>query len=115
MMSTGLANAKVVCSDIEILHFDPPSGLNCSAYLSDYINVAGGYLVEPGATSDCQFCSVADTNAFLASVGSYFSQAWRNFGILWAFIIFNIAGAIFMYWLIRVPKKDGKEEKEKKE
>lgn len=33
------------------------------------------------------------------------ADRWRNFGIMWAFIIFNIFGALFLYWLTRVPKK----------
>jgi ATP-binding cassette, subfamily G (WHITE), member 2, PDR len=34
---------------------------------------------------------------------------WRNFGILWVYIIFNICGALFLYWLTRVPKDNKKE------
>jgi hypothetical protein len=37
-------------------------------------------------------------------VSSNYSDAWRNFGILWVYVIFNIFGALFLYWLIRVPK-----------
>jgi hypothetical protein len=41
-------------------------------------------------------------------------QAWRNFGILWAFCIFNIVAALALYWLLRMPKtkKDKKDKKE---
>jgi len=83
--------------------------------MSTYISTAGGYLLNSNATTDCSFCTLAETNAFLASVGSYFSEAWRNFGILWAYVIFNIFGAIFLYWLVRVPKSSGKESKKKTE
>src|ERR1700722_15287540 len=33
MLSTGLANTNVECSDIEYLNFNPAPGMNCSAYL----------------------------------------------------------------------------------
>lgn len=112
MMSTGLANTAVVCSDIEYLHFDPPSGQTCAAYMSGYIKFVGGYLTNGDATSDCRFCAVAETNVFLAQIGSYYDQAWRNFGIMWGFIVFNIIGAVFMYWLVRVPKNSGRQKKE---
>jgi ATP-binding cassette, subfamily G (WHITE), member 2, PDR len=112
MMSTGLANTKVVCSSIEYLHFDPPSGETCGTYMSDYIKMAGGYLLNENATSACSFCSVEDTNVFLAGVSSKYSERWRNFGLMWVFIGFNVLGAIFMYWLVRVPKVK-KEKKEK--
>ena len=41
------------------------------------------------------------------------SQSGRNFGILWAYIVFNIFGAIFLYWLFRVPKKPKNKKEEK--
>ncbi|KAA8565710.1 hypothetical protein EYC84_009553 [Monilinia fructicola] len=104
MMSTGLANTKVVCDSIEYLHLNPPSTQTCSEYLDPYISVAGGYLNNPEARTDCEFCSISDTNVFLAGVNSYYSEVWRNWGILWVYIVFNIGGAIFMYWWARVPK-----------
>lgn len=114
ILSTALANTQVVCADIEYLHFDPPSGKTCYEYLETYMATAGGYLIDNNATTDCSFCTVKYTNTFLKSVNSEYSQRWRNFGIMWAFIGFNIIGAIFMYWLVRVPKKSSVK-KEKKE
>jgi ABC-type multidrug transport system permease subunit len=113
-MSVGLANTNVTCANIEYLHFDPPAGKNCTGYLEPYMSLNGGYLTPEtaSATSDCSFCRIADTNAFLASVSSHYDDRWRNFGILWAFVIFNIVGAVFMYWLLRVPKNVKKIKKE---
>ncbi len=74
-----------------------------------------GYLVDPNAPENCQFCSIGSTNTFLASVGSNYADRWRNFGILWAFIIFNIGAALGLYWLVRVPKKKLGGKKAKKE
>jgi ATP-binding cassette subfamily G (WHITE) protein 2 (PDR) len=112
MLSTGLANTAVQCSDIEYLNFNPPNGMTCNAYLQPYMSYAGGYLTEStkNATQNCQFCSVADTNTFLGSLNSSYDDRWRNFGLMWAYIAFNVAGAVFLYWLARVPKK-GKKEK----
>ena len=42
---------------------------------------------------------------YLAQLSSQYSTRWRNFGIMWAFIGFNVAGALFLYWLARVPRK----------
>ena len=61
-------------------------------------------MLNPDAMKDCLFCSLADTNAFLASVGSEFGDRWRNLGILWGYIVFNIAAALVLYWVARVPK-----------
>jgi ABC-type multidrug transport system permease subunit len=107
MLSVGLANTQVQCSDIEFLHFNPPSGQTCSQYLAPYIATAGGYLSSESAnaTSDCQFCTVSDTNTFLLGLGSSYDTRWRNFGLMWSFIVFNVIGAVFLYWLARVPRK----------
>lgn len=105
MMSTGLANQKVTCASIEYLHFNPRSGQNCGSYMADYISTKGGYLLDANATDSCSFCAISETNKFLAGVESFYDQRWRNFGIMWAYIIFNIVGALALYWLVRVPKK----------
>lgn len=113
MLSVGVANTQVTCAANEYLTFDPPSGQTCYQYLNDYMIAAGGYVTNANATADCNFCSVSDTNMALAGVQSHYSERWRNFGILWAYIIFNMFAALGVYWLVRVPKK--KSTKVKKE
>ena len=105
MLSTGLANTAVVCSSIEYLSFNPSSGQTCGQYMQDYINTTGGYLSNAGATADCRFCTASSTNQYLVLLSSEYGTRWRNFGIMWAFVIFNIFGALFLYWLARVPRK----------
>ncbi|QIW96862.1 hypothetical protein AMS68_002380 [Peltaster fructicola] len=113
MLSTGLANQQVTCADNEYLIFQPPSGTTCGQYIQPYQSQAGGYLLDDNATRDCQFCALDSTNTFLAAVGSTYDTRWRNFGILLAYIVFNIAGAVFIYWLARVPKGAKKKKTEK--
>ncbi|QRG38392.1 multidrug resistance protein CDR1 [Candidozyma auris] len=104
MLSTGLANTKIVCSSREILHFQPPSGQTCGQYMQQFISAAGGYLLDESATDQCDFCAMSQTNTFLDSVHAVYSERWRNFGIFIAFIAINMIGTIFFYWLARVPK-----------
>lgn len=78
--------------------------MTCQQYMGPFIKRAGGYLSNPDATSNCGFCQMSSTDTYLAMVSSYFSDAWRNFGLMWVYIAFNIAGAVFIYWLARVPK-----------
>jgi len=113
MLSTAVAGTNVVCASNEYLHFDPPSGQTCGEYLSSYISSTSGYLQNPNATGQCSYCQIAETDNFLASVSSHPQYMWRNFGIMWAYIIFNIAGAVFIYWLARVPKKSNKSKEER--
>lgn len=105
MLSTGLANNFVQCSSIEYVKFNPPSDMTCREYMDPFINVWGGYLQNNDSRADCSFCTVHDTNVFLKSLSSEYSTRWRNFGIMWAFVIFNIVGAMALYWYARVPRK----------
>jgi ATP-binding cassette subfamily G (WHITE) protein 2 (PDR) len=111
MLSVGVGNTAIICTELELLTVDPPAGSTCAQYFEPYINATGGgYLVDKAATSACRFCSVSDTNVFLASFNASYDNRWRNFGIMWAYIVFNVAMAVFMYWLVRVPKGAKKEE-----
>jgi len=105
MLSVGVANTEATCLDYEYLHFDPPAGETCGTYLKNYITATGGYVQNTDATSDCSFCQISNTNTFLAAISSNFDDRWRNFGIIWVYIIFNVFMALFLYWLVRVPKK----------
>jgi hypothetical protein len=73
--------------------------------MASYIDATGGYLENPDSTGNCSYCSIGDTDTFLAAVSAHPQYMWRNWGIMWAYILFNIAGAVALYWLVRVPKK----------
>ncbi|KAL8666924.1 MAG: hypothetical protein Q9202_001164 [Teloschistes flavicans] len=105
MLSTGLANTNVTCSDVEYVHFNPTANQTCSDYLQPYMSRSGGYVNNPTATSQCEFCTSLKTNTYLAQLNVQYGDRWRNFGFMWVFIIFNIAAAVFFYWLARVPRK----------
>lgn len=104
MLAVAVANTKVTCADNEVVTLQPLNG-TCQDYLGPYRDQVGGSILYPNATKDCQFCTISDTNTYLAGVNSYYEDRWRNFGILWVYVIFNIFAALFIYWLARVPKK----------
>ena len=112
MASTQLHNRQVVCSAAELAIFDPPSGQTCGQYLMKYATVAGGKLLNPEATSDCSYCSLQVADQYLATTNIFYSERWRNFGIMWAFIIFNIFIATIMYYLVRVKRWNSADLKE---
>ncbi|KAG9531363.1 putative ABC multidrug transporter, partial [Aureobasidium melanogenum] len=111
MLATAVANTNVICASNEYLRFSSPAGQTCGQFMGPWIAKYGGYL-QNNQTSECQFCQISDTNSFLASVSSSYSHRWRNFGILWVYIIFNAVAAVGIYWLVRVPKKAKKSKKE---
>lgn len=113
MLSTSVANADIICAANEYLVMQPPSGSTCGQYLSDYVDMAGGYVLDGNATNDCQLCPLNSTNSYLDGLSISFNDAWRNFGFIWVYVAVNVVGALAIYWLARMPKKVNAE-KEKK-
>jgi ATP-binding cassette, subfamily G (WHITE), member 2, PDR len=103
--ATGLMGRTVRCARQELAIFNPPSGQTCGAYLARYLdNGAPGALYNPQATADCEYCPLRNADQFLSGVNIYSDQRWRNFGIGFAYILFNIVAAVTFYYLFRVRK-----------
>ncbi|KAF5011625.1 hypothetical protein FDECE_2288 [Fusarium decemcellulare] len=105
VLSTAVGNADLVCADNELLSFKPVNGSNCGEYMAEFQERYGGYLIDEKATSECSFCPMSETNTYLDSISVHYADRWRNFGILWVYVLFNILAAMLIYWLARVPKK----------
>jgi ABC-type multidrug transport system permease subunit len=90
----------------------PLNGTTCGEYLQKFADKAGGYVFNPDATSDCRFCSIKSTNTFLKAISASYEHRWRDFGIGMVYIVVNIAGALFLYWLVRMPKNKNKKKQE---
>ncbi|KAJ5115109.1 hypothetical protein NUU61_000868 [Penicillium alfredii] len=104
MAATQVHNRPVECAASELSVFNPPSGQTCYQYMEKYIDMAGGQLHNTNSTSDCSYCSLNIADQYLATSEIYYSQRWRNFGVLWAFIGFNVFMATMMYYSFRVRK-----------
>ncbi|GAA5895664.1 hypothetical protein JCM6882_000364 [Rhodosporidiobolus microsporus] len=113
LLSAAVGNTEVRCSSSEYLRFPPATG-TCGEYLSSYMSAAGGYLLDENATDECQFCSIQYTNVFLNSVSYSYNNRWRDFGLMWVYIIFNIFAALGLYYWARMPKKSRKQKKQEK-
>ncbi|KAH7096021.1 ABC-2 type transporter-domain-containing protein [Paraphoma chrysanthemicola] len=103
-MSTTLGRAPAFCASSEFQTFSPPPSTSCAAYLEPYISSFGGYLRDPNATADCQYCQLDSTDQFLTRINASWDTRWRDFGLLWVYVAFNVAAAVGLYWLCRVPK-----------
>ncbi|KAJ5116193.1 hypothetical protein N7456_000541 [Penicillium angulare] len=104
MASTQVHGRQVVCSSDELSIFNPPSGQTCWDYLEKYATLAGGQVMNKNATSNCEYCAVEVADQYIAGSGIYFNEHWRNFGIVWAYIAFNIFIAVMTYYLFRVKR-----------
>ncbi|KAF3807378.1 ZEB2-regulated ABC transporter 1 [Colletotrichum gloeosporioides] len=106
-LSTCLHGSKVVCTAKEIVQVPVPSNMTCDDFLGPYVQSAGGYLVDAASTGGCGYCRMATTDDYLAHFNINYDDRWRNFGLLWVYIAFNIVVACGLYWLVRVPKGQG--------
>lgn len=99
-----LHGRDVVCKDVELAIFNPPSGQTCGEYMAPYFTEAPGSLNNPNATTGCEFCSMTKADEFLSTVWISWDERWRNFGIFWAYLVFDIALAVGLYYMFRVKK-----------
>lgn len=119
---TGLADRPIICAENELAVFDPPDGQNCGTYLERYLSGGAlGTLLNPAASQSCEYCPARNADQILAESWIYPSQQYRNLGIMFAYIAFNIAAALTLYYIFRVKrfsvkglftKKVAKEEQE---
>ncbi|KAJ6157497.1 hypothetical protein N7470_005089 [Penicillium chermesinum] len=106
MAAAQVHGRKVVCAARELSVFDPPSGKTCQEYLSKYASSSGGQIINGNATSHCEYCPLSVGDQFLASVNIKYDQIWRNFGLVWVYIVFNIFIVVSTYYLFRVRRWD---------
>ncbi|KAG7142602.1 ABC multidrug transporter C like protein [Verticillium longisporum] len=107
VMSSAIANAEVTCAASEILRLAPPSGMDCLEFLGAFAEAAGGNLLTPNATETCLYCPISNTDQFLARYSIKYATRWRDFGVLWAYILFNVSATLALYWAFRMPKGKG--------
>lgn len=102
IVGTALHGRKVVCSEKEVSVFNPPAGTTCGEYMARYLALAPGTLSNPNATSRCEYCALTVADQYLAPRGIEWGLRWRNFGLIWAYIVFDIAMVLVLYYMIRV-------------
>ncbi|KAK3333086.1 ABC-2 type transporter-domain-containing protein [Cercophora scortea] len=107
IVATVLHERPVECSATETLVFDPPRNMTCLQYLTPMLKAAGeagGTLQNPGDMAGCRYCTLSVADQFLATVDIFWGDRWRNWGIIWAFVVFDIAMAVLLYYVFRVKK-----------
>jgi hypothetical protein len=88
---SAVGHSGITCSGVEYVSVSPPGSQSCQQYLGQYINQSGGYITNPNALDNCQYCSYSTTDEFLESNSNiFYSHHWRNFGFMWLYIGFNV-------------------------
>ena len=102
ILAATLDGTPVECSSEETAKFDAPPGQTCQEYAGAFADSAGGYLLNPNATSACEFCPMSSGNDYLASLNIDASDKWRDFGIFLAFCVSNWMLVYFFIYTVRV-------------
>jgi ABC-type multidrug transport system permease subunit len=85
----------------------PFGNLTCEEFLAPYIDIAGGLVLNPASQNICEYCPLATTNEFLDRFQISYSTRWRDFGLIWVYILVNIGAGLGLYWAFKVPKGRG--------
>lgn len=104
IMSTTFPSVNIKCSPTEATHFNPPPNQTCNQYAGNFVsNIAGaGYLVNPGASADCQYCPYKSGSEYMQMLNVHDGDKWRCFGIFLAFVIVNWFLVYFFIYTVRV-------------
>ncbi|KIW86022.1 hypothetical protein Z517_01416 [Fonsecaea pedrosoi CBS 271.37] len=107
IVATALHSRKVVCSENEMSIFSPPPNMTCGQYLAPYLQLAPGTLYNPAATSNCEYCALSVADQYLGPRGISWGQRWRNFGLVWAYVAFDLFMIPLLYYTFRMKKWHG--------
>ncbi|KAG0325998.1 hypothetical protein BGZ99_010292 [Dissophora globulifera] len=90
MIATQLFNLPVICNTNEFNIFQPPAGQTCGAYIANFLETAPGYVNNPDASADCQYCQYSVGQEFYAKLNMSFGHRWRNLGFACMYLVANI-------------------------
>ena len=102
MLANVLHGQPVECTVAETARFDTPPGQTCSEYASSFLASAPGYLLNPNATRDCQYCPFTTGDDYLSTLHIKHDEKWRDFGVFLAFCVSNWALVYFLIWSCRM-------------
>ncbi|KAJ2319326.1 ATP-binding cassette transporter snq2, partial [Coemansia sp. Cherry 401B] len=105
LIANDLHGARVHCNPDELYTFEPPANSTCRDYAGDWVKSAIGYIDNLDATSACKYCPYSVGDEFVSTFSWSYDNRWRNFGILFAFIAFNIIFTIAMVRIYKVNKR----------
>lgn len=78
LLAATLDKLPVECAPEETARFDAPDNQTCKDYAGAFAESAGGFLLNPEAYSDCQYCPYRNGNQYLATLNIHASEKWRG-------------------------------------
>lgn len=101
-VATLLHARKITCSSSELFRFNPPPGQTCGFYAGNWTTAKGGALLNPSATSLCEYCPYTTGDVYLAQNTIPFNFRWKAFGIMLCFTAVTTFMCYLTYWLTRL-------------
>lgn len=66
--SNALQDLQIRCDSSEASIFQPPNSTSCQEYAATFLRTASGYLLNPDATSDCEYCRYKDGQSYVSAI-----------------------------------------------
>ncbi|KAF9355642.1 hypothetical protein BGX26_006301 [Mortierella sp. AD094] len=102
LVTVQLHDVEVHCKPAEFSVFNAPPGQTCGSYVAEFMKTATGYLNNPNATSDCEYCQYSLGQDYYIGLSMDYSHRWRNLGIMCIYLAFNVClviiGVRFLKW-----------------
>ncbi|CAM1507980.1 Fc.00g048280.m01.CDS01 [Cosmosporella sp. VM-42] len=97
-------DVKVECHLNELTSFNAPNGQTCGEYMAEFLSANAGYIANPDATGDCNYCPYS-TGADYARTFNLKEEyyGWRDTGITALFCISSYA-LVFLMMKLRSKK-----------
>lgn len=94
----------VICKPEEYSLLNPPTGQTCAEYLGPFLSRSPGYLGNPDATTQCEYCPFKVGDEYIATIGIKHAYKWRNIGFICGYLVFNLIAMVGLYYLFRARK-----------
>lgn len=78
ILAATLDGAHVECAPEETAMFNAPPNNTCEEYAGAFADSSGGFLLNPHATSGCQYCPYKSGNQYLQTLNIEADQKWRS-------------------------------------
>ncbi|KIR36661.1 ABC transporter [Cryptococcus deuterogattii MMRL2647] len=100
LISRALWDVEVKCESDEYAIFNPPEGMTCQSYMSAFLSEAPGYLNNPNATRNCEYCVISKGSDYLKALNLEKMDGWRDIALTFLFVLTSY-GMVFLLLKLR--------------
>lgn len=103
LIGNELGGMPVVCDENDAFLLQSPTGVSCGDFMEPFFTAGGpGQVLNPSDIGTCYVCPFATGDQYLDTLEWSASHKWRNYGIIYAYWIFNIACVCILCKIYRV-------------